>query len=134
MGKRGPQPWQPTDAERRLVEHYISLGYTQDQCAALIGKCVDLLARECRDELDNGALKVNAKIGGALFQKAMGGDTAALIWWTKSRMSWSERHHHEITGKDGGPVEYQEQARREVNELFGRKQIITIVDPADTLE
>ncbi len=101
MGKRGPQPWQPTDAERRLVEHYVSLGYTQDQCAALIGKCVDLLARECRDELDNGALKVNAKIGGKLFQKAMDGDTTALIWWSKTRMGWSEKMGIDLSATDG---------------------------------
>ena len=98
MGKRGPQPWKPTEEERGLVEHYVSIGYTQEQCAALLGKCVDLLARECRDELDNGALKVNAKIGGKLFQKAMGGDTSALIWWSKTRMGWSEKQLLEHSG------------------------------------
>jgi hypothetical protein len=88
--KTGPAPWTPTEDERRLVEHYVTLGYTQEQIASLMGKSVDSLARHCRDELDNGALKVNAKIGGKLFQKAMSGDTTALIFWCKTRMGWKE--------------------------------------------
>ena len=90
MGKRGPAPWQPTDEERRLVQHYVSIGYTQPQIAALLDKSEDSLQRYCRRELDLGALVVNAKIGGKLFQKAMDGDTGALIWWSKTRMGWRE--------------------------------------------
>ena len=115
LKKRGPPPWAPTDEERRLIEHYVSMGYTQEQIAALIGKTVDTLAKHCREELDLGALKVNAKIGGKLFQKAMGGDTAALIWWSKTRMGWSERQQHEHFGKDGGPIQYENLSDEEID-------------------
>lgn len=98
MGKRGPEPWKPTDEERRLIEHYVSIGYTQEQVAALIGKTVDTLAKHCRSELDLGALKVNAKIGGKLFQKAMEGDTGALIFWCKTRMGWRDKPEPEAPG------------------------------------
>lgn len=100
MGKRGPQPWKPTDEERRLVEHYVTLGYTQEQVAALMGKSVESLAKYCRGELDLGALKVNAKIGGALYQKAMKGDTAALIFWCKTRLGWKETAGLDLNTKD----------------------------------
>ena len=82
--------WEPTEEERRLVEHYVSIGYTQEQIASLMKRSVDSLDRQCRDELDNGALRVNAKIGGKLFQKAMAGDTTSLIFWAKTRMGWKE--------------------------------------------
>jgi hypothetical protein len=36
MAKPGPKNWRPTDEERRLVEHYVSIGYTQEQIGALI--------------------------------------------------------------------------------------------------
>jgi hypothetical protein len=37
-----------------------------------------------------------------LFQKATGGDTTAMIWWSKTQMRWSERI--ELTGADGGAI------------------------------
>lgn len=104
MGKRGPKPWEPSEDERRLVEHYVSIGYTQPQIASLMHRCEDSLQRHCREELNNGALKVNAKIGGKLFQKAMGGDTASLIFWAKTRMGWKETSLVGGTGPDGAFV------------------------------
>lgn len=104
MGKRGPQPWQPTDEQRRLIEHYVAIGYTQEQIAELIGIAESTLKKHCSEELKLGGLRVNAKIGGKLFQKAMGGDTTALIFWAKTRMGWKETTAHEHTGKDGSPI------------------------------
>jgi hypothetical protein len=37
-----------------------------------------------------------------LFNKAQGGDTTALIWWTKAQMRWAETQKLEHTGADGG--------------------------------
>ena len=110
MGKRGPQPWQPSGDERRLVEHYVSIGYTQPQIASLMHKSEDSLQRYCREELDNGALKVNAKIGGKLFQKAMGGDTACLIFWCKTRLGWKETAGLDLNMKDGVKVTFERTA------------------------
>lgn len=107
MGKRGPQPYAPTAAERRTVEHYVSLGYTQDQCAALMGISDVTLRKAFPDELKNGSLKVNAQIGGKLFQKAMAGDTASLIFWAKTRMGWKETAGLDINAKDGVKVTFE---------------------------
>lgn len=126
MGKRGPLPWKPTDEERRLIEHYVSMGYTQEQIAALIGKTVDTLAKHCREELDLGSLKVNAKIGGKLFQKAMGGDTAALIWWSKTRMGWKETAVHEHSGPDGRPFETRDMTKLTAEQLA----VLAVLDDA----
>ena len=90
--------WEPTEEDRRLIEHYVSIGYTQEQVGALMEKSVDSLARHCRRELDLGKLRVNAKIGGKLFQKAMSGDTASLIFWAKTQMGWKETERHEHSG------------------------------------
>lgn len=108
--KPGVKPWIPTDDERRLVEHYVSLGYTQEQIAALLNKSVDSLDRHCRRELDLGQLTVNAKIGGKLFQKAMAGDTAALIFWAKTRLGWKETSGLDIKTPDGIDVLFRRQA------------------------
>ena len=61
------------------------------------------LRKHFRAELDTAVHKANTKVAGTLFQKAIAGDTTAMIWWTKARMRWSERH--EVGGNDGGPIE-----------------------------
>jgi hypothetical protein len=75
-----------------------------DQIAILIrdGISIDTLRAHFETELKSGKAKANGQIAQTLFQKAMSGSEAAMIWWTKSQMRWSERH--EITGADGGPI------------------------------
>lgn len=90
QAKRGRPAWEPTDQDRARVELAVALGMTQEQVALLLGVSVDSLDRHCRKELDAGAVKANLQVGGALFKKAMGGDTAAQIWWSKTRMGWKE--------------------------------------------
>jgi hypothetical protein len=116
MGKRGVPSWEPTDPERRMVEHYVSIGYTREQIAALMDKHVQTLVLHCRRELDLGKIKVNAQIGGKLFQKAMSGDTASLIFWAKTQMGWRETVHNVHSGPDGGPIQ-TEQVQNELDTL-----------------
>lgn len=107
MGARGPKALDPTDEQRRLVEHYCSIGYTQDQIAALMDVSDVTLRRYYEKELKNGALKVNAQVGGKLFQKAMGGDTASLIFWAKTRMGWKETSGIDLSGEMIHAVEWR---------------------------
>jgi hypothetical protein len=107
MGKRGIAAWEPSPEERAQVEHYVSVGYTQDQVAALVGRSVDSLQRHCRAELDLGMLKANAQVAGKLYEKCMAGDTASLIFWAKTRMGWRETQAHEHSGPDGVPMRHQ---------------------------
>lgn len=89
--KRGPLPWEPTEDERRLVEHCVAIGMRQEEVALVLDKSVDSLSRHCRKELDAGAFKANAKIGAKLFDKAMKGDSACIIFWAKTRMGFAEK-------------------------------------------
>ena len=66
----------PTDAERQLVQLHATVGTTQDMIARVIGIDKKTLRKYYRDELDLSMAKANATIGGALFNKAKGGDTA----------------------------------------------------------
>jgi len=95
-----------TEAERQQVEALSGYGLPQDQIAVLIrdGIGVDALRTHFPNELMRGKAKANGKISQTLFQKAMGGDTTAMIWWTKTQMRWSEIQKHELTGKDGDAI------------------------------
>jgi hypothetical protein len=59
------------------------------------------LRKHYRVELDQSLAKANAQIGGALFNKAKGGDTAAMIFWMKTQAGWKERQEIDHTSSDG---------------------------------
>jgi hypothetical protein len=100
----GRRKWEPTPLERRTVERCMAIGFTIEQAAAVLGKSVDSLERHCRAELDTGAAKVGAKVGGQLLRKALAGDTQALIFYAKSRLGWNEKQILEHQGRGGGPI------------------------------
>lgn len=96
----------PTDEERRQVEALSGYGLPQEQIAILIRGGINLttLREHFATELVAGKAKANGQIGKTLFQKAMGGDTAAMIWWSKAQMRWAETQKHEHTGAEGGDM------------------------------
>jgi len=120
LKKRGPNggarpgagrpEFQPTDAERKQVEALSGYGLPIEQIAVLVrnGIHVDTLRAHFATELVSGKGKANGQVGKTLFQKAMGGDTAAMIWWSKTQMRWAETQKHEVTGADGAPLEFRE--------------------------
>ena len=102
----GRKPFIPTEAEKQLVADLSGNGLPYEQIAAQIrgGVSIDTIQRHFRPEITVGQAEANQKIAQCLFNKAIGGDTTALIWWTKSRMRWSETQKHEHTGKGGAPI------------------------------
>ena len=91
----------PTDESRKMVESTSGLGLPHEQIAILVGIDDKTLRKYYRTELDLGKAKANGQIAKTLFGKATGGDTTALIWWTKTQMRWAETVKQEITGAEG---------------------------------
>jgi hypothetical protein len=73
------------------------VGSTQKIIADILEIDVKVLRKYYRAELDLSKAKANATIGGALFNKAKGGDTSAMIFWMKTQARWSERHEVDVT-------------------------------------
>ena len=97
--KRGPPTFKPTDEQRLQAAQGAAIGIPQENIARLFGIDDKTLRKHFREELDNGATKANMVVGGALFNKAKGGDTSALIFWAKTRMGWKETNVQEHTGE-----------------------------------
>lgn len=106
----GRPAFEPTDAERKQVEAMSGYGLPIEQIAVLVrgGIDTDTLRKHFATELTAGKAKANSGVGRTLFQKAMGGDTAAMIWWSKTQMRWAETQKHEVTGADGATLEFRE--------------------------
>jgi len=113
----GRPAFQPTDAERKQVEAMSGYGLPIEQIAVLVRNGIDsdTLRKHFAQELISGKAKANGQVGKTLFQKAMAGDTAAAIWWSKTQMRWKEVQQHEITGADGAPIEFRKIERVVVN-------------------
>lgn len=97
----GAPPHEPTKTTRELVQLHTIAGTTQETIASIIGIDPKTLRKHYRDELDQSKAKANATIGGALFNKAKSGDTAAMIFWMKTQAGWKETKATEITSPDG---------------------------------
>lgn len=89
----GRKPFTPNDDERRQVEAMAGFGVPVKEIAALVrgGIDYDTLMKYFSEEMERGRAKANAQIGKGLFQKALGGDTTAMIFWAKTRMGWREK-------------------------------------------
>lgn len=87
----GAPAFQPTDEHRNLVRKLAGYGLPHEQIGALVAGGIhrDTLVAHFRQELDEGKASANERIGRTLFEKAMAGDTASLIWWTKAQMRWT---------------------------------------------
>ena len=80
----------PTDATREMVTRFARVGTKQDDIAAVMGIDPKTLRKHYREELDFAATHAIEQIGGALFTKAMSGDTGAIIFWLKTQAGWKE--------------------------------------------
>ena len=88
----GRPRFKPTPEERKQVEAMSGFGVPFAHISALIREGIDedTLNRHFQRELKQGKAKANSKVGQTLFQKAVAGDTAAAIWWSKTQMGWKE--------------------------------------------
>ena len=96
-----PPLHEPTPELRHIVQLHATIGTRQDDIANILGIDPKTLRLHYREELDLAAAKANAAIGGALFNKAKGGDTAAMIFWMKTRAGWREKQEIDHTSSDG---------------------------------
>lgn len=84
---------QPTEDSRRVAELAAGCGIPEDDIAVIIGVTGKTLRKHYRAELDRGMAVINFKIVKNLARIAQGQGREAVtaaIYWTKTRMGWSE--------------------------------------------
>lgn len=97
----------PTESTKEQVKRLSALGCPHEDIATRLKISSDTLVKYYRDELDEGRIDANAAIAGTLFSQAKKGNTAAAIFWLKTRARWKETNALEISGAEGGAIKVQ---------------------------
>ncbi len=103
--KIGAKDHKPTEENRRLVKMLAAVGARVDDIGTKLGISHDTVLKYYRQELEEGRIDANAQVAQTLFQQAKSGNTAAMIFWMKTRAGWKEKSTHELVGADGGPIQ-----------------------------
>ena len=75
-----------------------SLGFKQEEVALSLDITAKMLRKYFQSELDLGALEANATVMDSLYKMAISGtNTAATIFWVKTRCGLRERGEDEDT-------------------------------------
>ena len=102
--------YKPTDENKKLVKMLAAVGVTFEDIATKLEISSDTLVKYYKKELDDGRIDANASIGQTLFQQAKNGNTAAAIFWLKTRARWKETQAVELSGPDGSEMVIRWQA------------------------
>ena len=102
---------EPTSATREVVKLHALVGTPQEVIADILDIDSKTLRKYYREELDQSLAKANATIGGSLFNKAKSGDTAAMMFWLKTRAGFRERQEIDHTSTDGSMTPSQVNAK-----------------------
>ena len=120
-------PFVPTDEHRRIVEQLVAFGILQPDICSLVldekGKAIGqtTLRKYFSRELAQGEVRANSRVAQALFKKATGGDTIAMIFWLKCRGRWKESAQAlELSGPGGGPLRYRSMSDEELEAILAR--------------
>jgi hypothetical protein len=105
MAKMGRPAHTPTQADRDTAKRLSALGCPHEDIAKRLKISADTLTKYYQDELDEGRIDANSAIAGTLFAQAKKGNTAAAIFWLKTRARWKETSAHEISGNNGGSIQ-----------------------------
>lgn len=93
-----------TVENQETAKRLSALGVPHEDIATRLKISADTLVKYYKEELEEGRIDANAAIAGTLFQQAKKGNTAAAIFWLKTRARWKETQVNEVSGVDGGDI------------------------------
>ena len=90
----------PTPEKRTTVQRMAAVGMHQKAIALAIDVAENTLRKYYRDDIDLAYAKANTTVSEALYEKAINGDTGAMIWWEKTRQGRTDRMQTTVEAGD----------------------------------
>ena len=112
--KKNPSGRPKIQLDLEQVEELASRGLSNEQIAYSLGIGQTTLYVNKRENADfveaikRGKAKGIRDVANALVEKALSGDTTAMIFFLKSQAQWREINRTELTGADGGTVKTEQ--------------------------
>ena len=120
MAKRG-KVYKPTDADRQFVERCICAGdMTINEIADCLNITDDTLRKHFRYEITVARAILKGRAVGVISDALTDSSLDAAKFVLARLAGWSERSQHEITGKDGGPIEISDAKQRLAEKLAAK--------------
>lgn len=123
------QAHEPTEDTRQKVMAWCSAGIPHEVMARLLMIHRHTLAKHYPFELQHGRNQANGMIAGTLFQKAIMGDTASLIFWAKTRMGWREVERDINVNLPTPPVDARALARELRDAVMELREVVALPAP-----
>ena len=117
MKNKGGRPqYEPTDEQREIVAILKAAGSPDAAIARTLKIDDDTLVKHFREELKDGGEGAIGQAARCLYQRGLNGDTAALIFWLKTRGRGRFKESQDLNVTLTGAVESEILASR-INEL-----------------
>lgn len=115
---KGSPGFEPGPEQARQVEQMSALGMSTKDISAILRIEPKLVEKFYNYELETAAARINDRVAKIALQQALSGALPqSTQFWLKHRAGWKETKVTEITGKNGGPVEFAEVKRRMIEEI-----------------
>lgn len=99
------------DIDIEQVAELAGRGLSQAEICLVLGISEKTLERRkvemsvLADAIKRGRAVAADAVANKLYEMATKGDLGAIVWYEKTRCGRTDKIAHEVTGKDGGPVE-----------------------------
>lgn len=91
-GPGGEMEHEPTDANRLLVKIMAAGGRPQEEIAMVLKITAKTMRAHYREELDSAMAEVSKLVLGKLYKKIVEEETAAILFFCKTRLGMKEMH------------------------------------------
>jgi len=126
---KGSPGFEPGPEQAQQVEQMTALGMSPMDISSILRIEPRLLEKFYSYELDTATSRINNQVAKLALQMALSGAMPDMTkFWLKSRAGWKETKVTEITGANGGPVEFAEVKRRMIEAVEAEIVDVEIVE------
>ena len=121
--------FEPGAEQAAQVEKMTALGMSVHDIAAILRIEPKLIEKFYKYEIDTASQRINSAVAKVALQMALGGANPDMTkFWLKTRAGWKETKVTEVTGANGGPIQFAEVKQRMLDAIEAEITDITVED------